>query len=102
MNLLPHIVRSTGGLRSQGGVFVDILIQGLAIVGIFMGVVSMARPQKIFRYGFYAAVLSAVGLRIARSLGRGESAAFIDLLLAGFLGTALVSDLVAALRKAKE
>ncbi|MGE5580156.1 MAG: hypothetical protein ACM3WU_08955 [Bacillota bacterium] len=80
----------------------DTLIQGLAIVGIVMGILSMACPRKVFRYGFYAGMLSAVGLRIARSLGRGESAAFIDMLLAGFLVTALISDLVAAMGKAKE
>lgn len=79
----------------------DTLIQALAIVGIALGIISALRPRKILRYGFYASVLAATGLRIARSLGRGEAAGFLDTLLAAFLVTALASELIMELRKAK-
>lgn len=80
----------------------DILIQVLAFAGIALGVVSFLRPQKLFRYGFYASVLTATGLRIARSLGRGEPAGFMDILLGAFLVTALISESITARPRNRE
>lgn len=79
----------------------DTLIKLLALVGIALGVISALRPRKIFRYGFYASVLGATGLRIFRSLGRGEPAGAMDTLLAAFLLTALLWEFIAAMRSAK-
>ena len=55
----------------------------------------------MFRYGFYASILGATGLRIARSLDQGESVGASDTLIAAFLVTALLGELIRARRTGK-
>lgn len=80
----------------------DTLIMVLSLTGIGLGVASMLqRQRKLFRYGFYVSILGATGLRIARSMGQGENVAAHDTLIAAFLVTALLGELIGARRTAK-
>ncbi len=88
-------------LQYEGGDSLDFLIKLLALAGICLGAVSFIRPRPVFRYGFYGAVLAATGLRMMRSVTRGEPLGFLDVLLFVFLLTAMFWEFVSARRNVK-